>query len=347
MALSTTSYNNLSVEELIQDDFFIESTQAPDHTTEAFWSAFLLQHPHMTENVHAARSLVSNMKFTIELPAAGTRERLWNNILSETKQEAKVIKINGHRKWMWAAAAAVTGIMLISGYWLFTMKTGNPVIHTQFAETKTLVLPDESIVTLNANSSLEYRNDWKEGEPREVWLKGEGFFEVKHLNKEGQPVKDGERFIVHSGNMNVEVLGTSFNVSDRKSVTQVVLQTGKVRVDFDDKKTGSITMVPGELVKYDKQTRQVLKETSDAERFIAWKKKEMVMDNTTVQEVINTIENTFGYKVEVKDKEILSRQLSGTGTISLENQQTLFKSLELILAVDITINDKTLLIKSK
>lgn len=346
MAISKEYYKDLPLEELTQDDFFIQSIQLPDEKTATFWREFLLQYPDKKNEIEEAGRFVENLKFFNSAAPTGAKERVWNHIISEAKKEGSVVSINSKRRWMWAAAA-VAGIIVVTAAWLLLQSENTIKESTRYTEVKQVTLPDQSVVTLNANSSIEYKKEWKAGQPREVWMKGEAFFDVKHLNKEGQPVKASDRFIVHAGTTNVEVLGTSFNVSDRQAVTKVVLQTGKVRLDFKDKQTASVTMEPGEVVNYDQQSKRLVKGKTTTEKYTSWKKKEFLLDNTSVEEVVAVIENTFGYKVVIEGKEMLNRQLSGAGKVSLENEETLFKSLELMLDVFITKKDDTLYIKKK
>lgn len=347
MKASTTYYKDLVIDELVQDEYFIQSMLHPVPDSEAFWQHFLMEYPLQQPVVEAARQLVKDLRFEKNKPAAGAKERVWEQAVKVAGRTAVVVPMKRSRRWI-VAAAVTAGLLLVAAtWWVLERNSNKTMVSVQYGELRQLTLPDQSVVTLNANSSIEYKKEWKEGEPREVWLKGEAFFEVKHLNKEGQEIKAFDRFIVHAGNTNVEVLGTTFNVSDRKEVTQVLLQTGKVRVNFEDKITGSVTMTPGELVKYDQKTKQVLKNAANTEKYIAWRRKELVLNNTTVQEVINTIENNFGYKVEVDNEDLLDRQLSGTGTVSLENEVALFQSLELILNIDITKEGRTLHLKDK
>ncbi len=347
MTVSKAYYSNLSVEELIQDDYFIQSAKRPDERSESFWNDFLQQYPHKASDFEEARAFVNEMKFFEQQPSQGTRERVWNNIIAAgAEQAAVVIPMTRRRRWL-QVAAAVAGFILLAAGWMLFNNNRLTSVRTQFAEVKQVILPDQSVVTLNANSSIEYKKKWKEGKVREVWLKGEAFFDVKHLHKAAEVVKESDRFIVHSRDAEVEVLGTSFNVSDRQAVTKVVLQTGKIKVNFKDKSTGSLVMEPGDVVKYDQQSKRLVKEKAETEKYVSWKEKEFLLNNTSVEEVISVIENTFGYKVVVENADLLNRQLSGTGKVSLENEETLFRSLELMLEVSITKTKDTLYIKKK
>lgn len=345
MAISKEHFKDLSIEEMAQDDYFIQSLKSPTPESEKFWQEFLLNYPYQKEVLYEARQLASSLNFQSVTIPTGKKEALWSRITAEAaKPQGKVVKITNRPKWMWAAAV-VAGIIMITVASLLIRNDSKAHLNTQFSEVKQYILPDQSIVTLNANSSIEFKKEWKKGQPREVWLNGEAFFEVKHLHQPGTTIQDHERFIVHAGETNVEVLGTTFNVSDRKAITEVMLQTGSVRINFKDKNTPSVLMTPGEVVKYDQQSKRLVKEVTINEKYISWKKKEFLLDNTTVEEIVNVIENTFGYKVVIEGQDLLKRQLSGTGKVSLENEETLFKSLELLLEVTISKKDDTLYIK--
>ncbi len=128
-----------------------------------------------------------------------------------------------YKGFRWAAVVSL--IMLLAGagwvggkeHLLYrTYRTGA-------GETKNLLLADHSRVTLNANTSLKVSRNWFSGDRREVWLTGEAFFNI-------QKTPDRQRFTVHTATLTVEVLGTKFNVTDRRRKTRVVLQEGKVKV---------------------------------------------------------------------------------------------------------------------
>jgi transmembrane sensor len=346
MVQSMEYYMNLSVEELAQEDYFIQNIKSPTAESVVFWQQLLSRFPDQDQKLSEAGLIVRSLKFQSATILADTKGKLWERIVAGSATiDTKVIPMRSNRRWIWAAAASALLIFSTVGY--FLIKDSKERIKTQFAEVKQLVLPDQSIVTLNANSSIRYNKKWSANEPREVWLKGEAFFEVKHLNQEGQPIKDHERFIVHVGETEVEVLGTTFNASDRQTVTRIVLQSGKVRVDFKDKQTASVVMEPGEIVNYNQRSKRLVREKTSTEKYISWKEKEILLDSTSFEEIVAIIENTFGYKVVIEGKELLSRQLSATGKVLFEDERTFFRTLELLLDLTITRKDNTLFIRKK
>ena len=345
MSVSKEYYKELSAQELSQDNFFIESITKPDEQSLNFWNEFLAENPHCTTTIEEAAVFVRLMKFELAEPGGGAKERIWNKVLDESRSEAPVVNLARRRKWMWAAAA-ITGAIVVSAFLWALQGSNNIIAQAQYGEVKQLILPDQSVVTLNANSTLEYSNDWNGG-VREVWLKGEAFFEVKHLAVGDKPVKESDRFIVHASDADIEVLGTTFNVSDRQKMVKVMLQTGSVRVQFKNNNVPAVVMEPGDLVQYDQQSKQLVKEKVETQKYVSWKKKEILLDNTSVRDVVNVIEDTYGYTVIVGDNELLNRKISGTDRLSLENEQTLLRSLELMLDVKISKEDKMLRINKK
>lgn len=118
--------------------------------------------------------------------------------------------------WKMAVAAVlVIGISLI----YFLTKPNYEIFETGYGETQTITLPDNSIVSLNVNSTLKY-NPKTFTDNRKLLLEGEAFFEV---------IK-GINFQVNTDEGNVIVMGTSFNVKQRAKNLEVQVYTGVVNV---------------------------------------------------------------------------------------------------------------------
>ena len=171
------------------------------------------------------------------------QQSLWQTIeLTAGLHQKKQISL-----WFRAAAAVLLiGMISIISLFYYT-KYQKQEITTVYGQVRTIALPDGTIVMLNANSKLAYAKNWDKTKTREVWIKGEGFFKVNHLHQVGK-IKDEERFIVHAENLNVEVLGTSFNVNNRRGLVKVALFTGQVRLDVKDDKSPAINLQPGDWV---------------------------------------------------------------------------------------------------
>ena len=87
--------------------------------------------------------------------------------------------MNPSRKRWWIGAVAAAVLILIGSFSFFNFFSPKPVIETQYGHLSQKELPDGSKVMLNANTTVTLSKDWKEGKDREVWLKGEAFFECR------------------------------------------------------------------------------------------------------------------------------------------------------------------------
>ncbi|ATL45808.1 hypothetical protein COR50_00775 [Chitinophaga caeni] len=137
-------------------------------------------------------------------------------------------------RWIYAAAACLAVIATVAAFVFWPNKAvrsyANEVVTKNGSKTS-LTLPDGSTVILNACSRLLYDADKFLKGDRVVSLTGEAFFDVKH---------DPEHpFIVRSGQLNIKVLGTTFNVKayDEDARVEATLISGKIAVDFTDAKT--------------------------------------------------------------------------------------------------------------
>ncbi|MGI4832780.1 MAG: FecR family protein [Janthinobacterium lividum] len=220
----------------------------------------------------------------------------------------------------WAAAAALAGTVAAGG-WLYQSQrqpaAAAPLaVRTAYGQTRTLRLSDGSQVTLNGHSQLRYAQAWVPGQPREVWLQGEGYFSIKHT-------ADNQRFLVHTdAGLQVEVLGTQFVVARRRTQTRVVLLQGKVRVEFDDRRQPDVLLKPGELVEtQDAPTPGAAPVVTAHQRvhtapYATWKDAELVLDETTVAELATRLHDTYGLEVEVTTPELNNRRVTGTVPVS-------------------------------
>ncbi len=157
-------------------------------------------------------------------------------------------------------------------------------------EMKQVFLPDGSEVWLNAGSMLLYSDDFS-GSGRRLFLNGEATFRVE---------KDPERpFIVKTQYMQVEALGTTFNVKSYVDMgtMAVTLEEGSVRVDVTGKVNVSEVITPDEQLIYDHRQGKTSKLQVDAELVSRWKEGYLVFEEASFEEIIHTIERRFNVTV--------------------------------------------------
>ena len=245
---------------------------------------------------------------------------------------------------MIGVAAAVLIVALSVAYFKSNNSDSREVIQTAFGEKRSVTLPDQSTVILNAASKIEFAKKWEAGSAREVWVEGEAYFDVVHINRTGTPVNPSERFTVHLKTMDVEVLGTRFSVNTRRNEEQVVLETGSVKVALKNK-SKEVYLKPGEMLRLSAGTDSVKKEETNAETQSSWKNNQLAFNNTSLAEIAMLIEDNYGYKVEITDTSLLNKTFAGT--LSSENEEILFKALETMLDVRITVENKIVTISKK
>ncbi len=230
----------------------------------------------------------------------------WAKVQSELKlnKEAKVVSINKPSFKLYRIAAAVVVLLGLGVFILNSVKSPEMIQYaTNTNETKEIILPDNSKVTLNANSSLTYPENF-DGNTRSVELKGEAFFDVTK-NKE-------KAFIIKTFDTYTKVLGTSFNIkafSQNENVT-VSVATGKVEVGFlsNDLK---VQLVPGNTAIVDVKNLGIQKVENNIENITAWKTGVLVFEDQLLSVLINDIELFYNVNIEA-DSKILDCHFTGT-----------------------------------
>lgn len=197
-----------------------------------------------------------------------------------TTKKSKVVPLNYKNFYKYAAAVIV---LLVSSYFLLFNNSVN--FSTQYAETKTFNLPDESEVILNANSTVSFnKKDWKNS--RDIQLKGEAFFKVKK----------GKSFTVNTSVGKVTVLGTQFNVKERKNYFEVKTYEGLVSVDYNN---SLIKLAKGKIFKVVNGKIDTLNTFNINNK--SWLQDESNFKSTPLQFVLDDIQNQYGYVIKTKD----------------------------------------------
>jgi transmembrane sensor len=301
-----------------------ESFQAFVYRTDAdevqFWENFIRQYPEKQHDIDEAIELVSLLApgktATSDQHKNRELERLLATIReTENQNDTPTIPLwsdTSERPWFhrWRGlAASLTGLLLLAagGYFYLNQANNDPIIlQTAYGENATFTLPDSSVVTLNGNTKLRHAPNWDGQHNREVWVDGEAFFDVKHK-------VNNARFVVHTPDLDVEVLGTRFNVFNRNDKTNVVLNSGKVKVNImSEKDTNRVMMVPGETVEYFRKNKKVVKNQVNAEALTSWRNKVLVFENTPLYKVGEMIEDTYGVDVIFKENVKANQKLVGT-----------------------------------
>lgn len=336
-------YEKYVVKDFIMDDYFRQWVMTPTPESDEFWEYWLKLHPSKKKEVIEARRLLLMVDFEKTAPPEIPADLILSRIRSSIRQGTLTAGNRKQHGQLWLKiAASIILIALVGGLLVFTIRQSSRVVgyETAYGEKRRIELPDHSVVMLNANSKLQFNRDWSSDKIREVWLHGEAFFEVQK-----SPGKGNARFIVHTKALDVEVLGTVFNVNDRREKTQVVLRSGKVKLTSDRAIEKEITMLPGEMAELKKGDKRFTKKTVNPQVYSSWASDKLIFNKTSFEEIVNLIEDNYGYKVEASVEGI--EKITFTATIPSTDLDVLLRILSESYDVTITKQDKTIIINKK
>jgi transmembrane sensor len=246
------------------------------------------------------------------------------------------------RLWQKAGVAAAVALLLSLCWWLSpslnhssTKMMASLVTYTvPNGQKKHITLPDSTQIWMNAGTVVKMPADWGKDSIREVWLEGEGFFEVRR--------NPSRSFIVHTPEATVRVLGTSFNIEAYHHIpVAVTVVTGKVR--FSAKDGQSVTLIQNQraVLTGEFQTTQ-----TEAILYSEWREGILQFRDEPLLKVIGTLERRFNVPIKVtgtigKDQYCTARFAADE---SLDN---ILESLRNIYGLTITKKEGTVLIQSK
>ncbi len=331
-----------TLQDFLQDASFLHWVHKTGAAEELQWETLLAAHPKKKIMARQAALLLTPVSFTpAPLPDAQQQEswqRLKHRLIFEENAQplaaARLKKLN-FRQWpQWAAAMVVLGCSSALLYYL-AVTLSRQTYRTKFGETATLILPDSSTVVLNGNTTLRYTANQNFNQNREVWLEGEAFFSV--LRKPGP---DKAPFIVHTPEVNVRVLGTRFNVTNRRRKTRVVLSSGKVNLSAQASTAQPVTetLIPGEMAELAPAQQKFTKSRVNPEVYSSWTHRKLIFEATPLADIVALLEENYGFKVITTDPKILTRKI--TGEIYIDDVNTLLLALSTSFNLNIEKQDR-------
>lgn len=154
--------------------------------------------------------------------------------------------------------------------------------------TQWIVLPDGSTVILNEGSKLEYPPTFDGLGTREVTLRGEAYFDIKH---------DISRpFIVHTGKLKTTVLGTAFNISAYDSAKNITVTVSRGKVKVDDEQQELAILSIDEQISFDRKKHTTERKSIDSKKSMEWI-EDIIFDDVTFQEAAVTLQKRFHIRI--------------------------------------------------
>jgi ferric-dicitrate binding protein FerR (iron transport regulator) len=222
----------------------------------------------------------------------------WEKFQSRVRQPKK--KASQKLGWLKIAAS----ILLIIGtavavYYFPSKKTNAEQILVQ-AEMNVLTdtLPDGSVVTLNKRSTIEFPEDFSAA-TRDIKLTGEAFFSVKP--------DAGKPFIVSVNDVIVEVIGTSFNIRSSPDSTDIIVETGFVKVKS---KTYTADLKAGERIVLYAQGREPLKETIKDQLHNYYRSREFYCEDTPLWKLVEVLNHAYDTSIIIGNDRLRNAPLN-------------------------------------
>lgn len=204
------------------------------------------------------------------------------------------------------------------------VKISNVIVEVPKASYFSIVLSDGTKVKINAQSSLQFPESFSNAE-RRVKLEGEAYFEVE---------KDASKpFIVEVNGVEVEVLGTKFNINSYEKEVKTTLAEGSVQVAAGNQ---MIMLKPGEQSVF--VDSKIIKKKVDISYHLSWVNNEFVFKRDNLKSILKEISRWYGVELKLtEDPDFYTRQITG----SISRQVTLSELCEMLEFV----NDVSLEIK--
>ena len=204
-----------------------------------------------------------------------------------------------------------------------------------------VILPDGSLVLLNAASTLKYPVHFDE-KLRKVSFTGEAYFEIAKLEDKR---KKRVPFYVYSNDQIVEVLGTHFNINsyDNEEYSKTTLLEGSVKIINEKSAAPAKILKPGQqavIKRGDVQTKIMIADEAQA---LAWKDGYFLFKNTNIKDVVNELERWYNVDIQYEDEmefENITGYISRNVKIS-----SVLKMLQLSGIVNYEINGSKIIIK--
>lgn len=266
----------------------------------------------------------------------------------QVRRKYRLNKIAFVSTWVQRVAAVLFLPALLAGAWFYQQKNKlseemtvlmvSQDINTQPGTKTHLFLPDSTEVWLNAASRLHFPSAFV-GNERRISLQGEAIFKV-YKNKK-------KPFIVSTSSMDIEAVGTEFNVSaysgDLKFST--TLAEGKVKITDRVKSDEVMFLEPGTQLNYDTKNKTYRAETVRVQDVIAWRDGVLIFNETPFYEVAAKLGRWFNADIQIDDQSIANYRFTGKFTSESLDQVMELLTLTTPIAYSTSkrevLNDKT------
>lgn len=324
----------IKIEKLIRDDSFIQWVNGEHNPRTQEWEYRYHNDSEARELMDQAKMVVEGIPFNQRFISKGKVDLAWKKFEMALDQVDEKGSQRTHAFGaIWKTAAAVLIIIIAGTALYFNYMNGEQVYYSDFGKRMEITLPDGSHVTMNANSSLRFlrRN------PRNVTMTGEVYFDIAKKPDTGEP------FIVHTPDLDIQVLGTEFNVNSRQEKTEVLLEEGSIELNM--KEQGKMLMEPGDFVSYSLAKNTILEHQSNhkSEVITSWKEGYLLLDSMSLESTLSLLEQTYNVTTVIQNEQLSGKIL--VGGIPNDNLEMCVKALRTIYNLEIVLTSDSLIVR--
>lgn len=241
-------------------------------------------------------------------------------------------------------------------------------INTPAGAKSKVIMPDGSVIWLNAGSNLKYSNEYGEME-REVELTGEAFFDVEKI--------PSKVFLVKTSELNIKAYGTTFNVKSypEEGTIEATLIEGSIgvtRTSFENKKNDEVMLEPNQRVVYYRKSRSIVNTEQtknslepkpkqivekqqkltyliskgiESQQFTSWKDGTLFISSETLAELVVKLERKYDVKIYFESEKL--KTLKFTGSLENETVEQVIEAIGIAANIDYEIEEREIWLKEK
>lgn len=205
------------------------------------------------------------------------------------KGKAKIVSIQNPRnafsfKKIAVAASVLMAVSILTYFLVFKIDSG---VFTTGNSVLVKKLPDQTIVTLNKNSSIALGKSFNKTN-RELSLEGEAFFNV---------TPDSQKpFIIKSRNVEVVVVGTSFNVKNIEAGTEIIVESGIVEVRYEGSK---IRLLPQQKILVKPGDKKLIANRNEGELYNYYRTQSFICTHTPLPDLVEVLNNAYDVNIKI------------------------------------------------
>ncbi|OXB00923.1 FecR family protein [Flavobacterium pectinovorum] len=201
-----------------------------------------------------------------------------------------------------------------------------------------LQLSDGTVVSLNSGTTFKYPEQFGVNGKRNVYLTGEAFFEV---------AKDKTHpFIVHANKVEVEVLGTKFNVSaypENPTVNSTLIE-GSIQMAEVENKSNAVLLMPNQMATWQNNSKKITTKFVDTSIYAAWTKGDIAFKDTPFSTIAKIIERTYDVKIINENSDLARQNFTGSIKISESSVENILELLKRDTPFNYAIKENTITI---